>query len=726
MSLKEIEIKDSYRSDEYKDLGQNFISKMLEYSVVYKRAVGFFSSSSLIKISRGISYLTKNPNAHIYLVVSPILYEEDVKAIIKGYKNRRKIIENALLRELKDVNDEFDSERLNFLCHLIEEGILDIKVADRMSEYSEDDYGMFHEKIGLFYDENGNSIAFTGSLNESDNAFSKNFESIQVFKSWEEPKRVSIIENDFDKLWSNKTNSLDVFDFPEAVKNELFKYRKNVFHRDVDDYIKREKQKRDLKKTLPSYNCNFDLYPYQKDAINKWAKQNFIGLFNMGTGTGKTITALTASVKLLERLNYRMATIIVCPYTHLVEQWVQEENNFNIKFIVGYSNPKYKNYLSKLKQTIQDYNDGVISYFYFITTNASYKLDKIQDVLKEIKGNTLFIADECHNFGAEGLRKSLNYDFKFRIGLSATIDRHRDEEGTDAIYKYFGNVCINYGLKEAIDNEVLTRYYYHPIVVSLNDSEQDKYIDLTNSIRKCSYRVGEQVKLTKQGEMYALERARIVAVAHNKLAALKEKIAPFTNDYNMLIYCGTGKNIDEFGIEDKQIDEVCKLLGNEMNIKISRYTSRETTDQRKIIAERFKSGDDLQALVAIKCLDEGVNIPSIKRAFILASSTNPREYIQRRGRVLRKFPGKKYSYIYDFITLPFLLEDANNYDIEYIEKFKTLAKNEIDRIKEFSFLAENEHDSDILINEINDIFELDKFEKVEPFERIIWEELDGE
>ena len=194
----------------------------------------------------------------------------------------------------------------------------------------------------------------------------------------------------------------------------------------------------------------------------------------------------------------------------------------------------------------------------------------------------------------------------------------------------------------------------------------------------------------------------------------------------MLIYCGTGKNIDEFGIEDKQIDEVCKLLGNEMNIKISRYTSRETTDQRKIIAERFKSGDDLQALVAIKCLDEGVNIPSIKRAFILASSTNPREYIQRRGRVLRKFPGKKYSYIYDFITLPFLLEDANNYDIEYIEKFKTLAKNEIDRIKEFSFLAENEHDSDILINEINDIFELDKFEKVESFERIIWEELDGE
>ena len=711
MSFKDLDIKDSYRSDEYKDLGEQFISKVLEHSLIYKRAVGFFSSSSLIKISKGISYLTRNPDAHIHLVVSPILYEDDVKAIIKGYKNRKSVIENALMRELKDV-------------HLIEDDILDIKVADTMNEHDQDDYGMFHEKIGLFYDNEGNSIAFTGSLNESDNAYSKNFESIQVFKSWEEQKRVSIIENDFEKLWLNKTNSLDVYDFPEAVKKELFKYKKNVFHKDIDDYIKREKQKKALKNTLPSYNCKFDLYQYQKDAINRWAKQNFKGLFNMGTGTGKTITALTASVKLLERLEYKMATIIVCPYTHLVEQWVQEENNFNIDFIVGYSSPKYKNYLTKLRQTIQDFNDGVTPYFYFITTNASYKLDKIQDVLKEIRGNTLFIADECHNFGSEGLRKNLNENFQYRIGLSATIDRHRDEEGTDAIYKYFGNTCINYGLKEAISNEVLTRYYYYPIVVSLNEEEQDKYIDLTNSISKCTYRVGDKVKLTKQGEMYALERARIIAAANNKLTKLKEVIQEYVNDYNMLIYCGTGKIKEENGTEEKQIDEVCSILGNELGMKIARYTSRETTEERRIIAERYKNGNDLQALVAIKCLDEGVNIPSIKTAFILASSTNPREYIQRRGRVLRKFKGKKYSYIYDFVTLPFELEDVYRYDSAYIDKFKTLAKNEIERIKEFSSLSENEHDSDILINEMNEVFELDKFEKVDDFEKIIWEDLD--
>ena len=159
-------------------------------------------------------------------------------------------------------------------------------------------------------------------------------------------------------------------------------------------------------------------------------------------------------------------------------------------------------------------------------------------------------------------------------------------------------------------------------------------------------------------------------------------------------------------------------------MKIARYTSRENPEERKIITERYKSGDDLQAVVAIKCLDEGVNIPSIKTAFILASSTNPREYIQRRGRVLRKFPGKKYSYIYDFVTLPIDLNKVGDYSEEFLRNFRTLAKNEIDRIKEFSSLAENEHESDDVINEITDAFGLNNFEINDDFEKIDWEEID--
>lgn len=726
MSLKDLEIKDSYRSDSCPDLGIYFISKMLEESLIYKRAVGFFSSSSLLKISRGISYMTQKQGAHIYLIVSPILYKADIEAMKKGYQKRSQIVEEALLREFKDTDDKFECERLNFLCHLIEEGVLDIKVADRHDDSFENEYAMFHEKIGLFVDEYGNSVAFSGSLNESDNAYTNNFESVQVFRGWKEQKRVSIIEDDFNRLWENKTKSLSIYDFPDAVKKNLFKYRKAVYHKDIDKYELREKAEEKIKKSYPAYNCPFDLYSFQKKAINKWANQNYVGLFDMGTGTGKTITALTASVKLLERLEYRMATIIVCPFTHLVEQWVEEQNNFNIKFIVGYHSPKYKDYLSDLAKMIQDYNDGIVSYFYFITTNASYRLDKVQELLRHIKGNVLFIADEVHNFGAEGLRSVLNNNFKFRIGLSATIDRHYDEDGTKAIYDYFGETCINYGLKEAIENEVLTRYYYYPIPVYLSDEEQEKYIELTNKIRKCSHPFGDEIKLSSLGQMYALKRARLIASAISKLGALKKEMQNHKGEYNLLVYCGTGKICSENGDEERQIDEVCKMLGNELGMRIARYTSRESTEERKSITERYKDYVDLQAIVAIKCLDEGVNIPSIKKAFILASSTNPREYIQRRGRVLRKFEGKEYSYIYDFVTLPFPLNKTKEYGQGYVENFKSLAKREIERIKEFSSLSENEKDSDKLITEIVEKFELNKFVKAEEFEKMNWEDAENE
>ena len=247
---------------------------------------------------------------------------------------------------------------------------------------------------------------------------------------------------------------------------------------------------------------------------------------------------------------------------------------------------------------------------------------------------------------------------------------------------------------------------------------------MTEKIRKNSFPSGDSVKLTKEGERLALARARIVATAINKLDLLRKLMVDHKEEHNLLIYCGTGKlSGGSSQEENKQLDEVCKILGNEFGMKVARYTSREDIKERKIITERYKEGDDLQAVVAIKCLDEGVNIPSIKTAFIMASSTNPREYIQRRGRVLRKFPGKKYSYIYDFVTLPVSLEEAGNYSDDFLKSFKTMANNELQRIKEFSSLSENEHESDIIINEIINTFGLNDFEFENDFEKIDWEEI---
>ena len=291
----------------------------------------------------------EKPNPKIRLVASPNLSAEDVEAIKKGYENRNKIIENSLMNSMLEVKDEFAFERLNLLCHLIELGILEIKIAVKS------DGGLYHEKLGIFEDEENNYVTFNGSLNESDTGFGSNFEQICVYTSYDNPAWETYgkpIIKHFDDLWNNLTNQLDVFEFPEAVKKKLFTYRKDKYYLNIDEL--EEKRNIVTNKNKPQFIGKFKLHDYQEIAIKNWANNEFRGLFNMATGTGKTITALMASVKLYNSLVKRggkLAVIIVCPYTHLVEQWAAEDT-FSIDFIVSYSDPKYKNSLNNLKMAI--------------------------------------------------------------------------------------------------------------------------------------------------------------------------------------------------------------------------------------------------------------------------------------------------------------------------------------------------------------------------------------
>ena len=158
----------------------------------------------------------------------------------------------------------------------------------------------------------------------------------------------------------------------------------------------------------------------------------------------------------------------------------------------------------------------------------------------------------------------------------------------------------------------------------------------------------------------------------------------------------------------RQIEAITEMLGNDMGMHVAEFTSREDNYTRDLLRRRFSDGDYLQALVAIKCLDEGVNIPAIKTAFILASTTNPKEYIQRRGRVLRKYPGKEFAVIYDFITLPRPLDEAINLTYDEIKCEKSMVKNEVNRIIEFSRLAISRMESDKLRYELEDTYRLNE------------------
>ena len=182
---------------------------------------------------------------------------------------------------------------------------------------------------------------------------------------------------------------------------------------------------------------------------------------------------------------------------------------------------------------------------------------------------------------------------------------------------------------------------------------------------------------------------------------------PFAKDKHILVYCGATTikdNDDDMDFGTRQIDLVAELLGNKMQMRVGRFTSQESAQEREQIRAAFADGEMLQALVAIKCLDEGVNIPSIRTAFILASSTNPKEYIQRRGRVLRKFPGKNHADIYDFITLPFNKKSLSNQPLDTIISSKGLIRRELIRMLDFAEIAENPSETYDLIFELKQDF----------------------
>jgi len=695
---------------------KDFYIPILENSIRYDRAVGFFSSTALIEITRGLVGLIKN-KGKVRIIASPRLSEEDIKAITYGYKSRNEIIEQNIMKSFEEETNMFDKKRLNLLAHLIANGIVDIKIA--LIEDS-NGFGIFHEKMGIVEDAEGNRIAFSGSLNETSTAFSHNYESIDVFKSWTyELDRVKTKEMAFEKIWHSKAKNVITFDFPKLAVEKLESYKVEEPDFDIDEkeiYFINSTVKKAKEINGPVVPDKVQLRKYQLEAIEKWKIHNFRGIFDMATGTGKTITGLAASAELAKQLNYELAIVIVCPYQHLVDQWIEDIELFNMKPIVAHSASRQKNWKKRLEQQVESYNLEVSNHFCLVTTNATFSSTFVQELMKSINRPLLIVVDEAHNFGAEHLNTKLLENANYRLALSATINRHNDEEGTSNLFKYFGEKCIEYTLEMAINSDMLTPYYYYPIPVFLTPDELLEYQELSSQIAK-AVRVDKfgKVSFSESAKFLLLKRARIVAGAQGKITKLREEIQKHLDDSHILVYCGAttindpeyseGKTDEE---EKRQIDIVTNLLGNKLHLKVSKFTSEESAVEREELKKSFSKGDHLQALIAIRCLDEGVNIPSIKTAFILASSTNPKEYIQRRGRVLRKFPGKSHAIIYDFITLPIPFELMGEITPEDILSIKSLPLREIERMKDFASIAENSSVADNLISDIKEYYLLNK------------------
>lgn len=706
MSFKEIQnIQLSYNtlSDQ---IVLDFYIPCLEKAVVYKRAVGFFSSNILLQISKGLGAFADN-HGHMQLLVSTKLEEEDYEAIKKGYDLKEyvtdKIVENF------DFDIDFDQRdaRFEMLSYMISSGLLDIKI---VALKENNDIAMFHRKVGVFEDNDGNIIAFSGSGNETFNGYNQNDEDFEVFCSWksdESELRCYSKEMEFQKIWDGNAKGLITIPFPEVIKEKLLSFSsksdiKKTFSVIDENYIKKVLNN-NLKISEPTMSKNVEFYDYQKEAIEKWALNGYRGIFDMATGTGKTFTGAGAICRLFNDKK-KLSVIICCPFTHLVEQWYDElKENFNIDAIKCYGS---SDYLTKLNREALKFKRNKINFFCAIITNASFKKEKIQSMIQLNLPSTLLLVDEAHNFGADDISKTMNVDYPYRLALSATLERHNDTYGTEKLHDFFGEKCIEYTLERAIREGKLTPYKYHPIIVYLTENEYEKYIEISKQLSKFIKHNDEE--LSEIAKKMLIKRARIISGAENKITALKNIIVNYKNDYNMLVYCGAVKYSDSIYTSDdedkRQIDIILNILNKELSIYSSRFTANENSEERRKIINAFKE-QEIQALVAIKCLDEGLNIPAIKTAFILASSTNPKEYIQRRGRVLRKFPGKEYAEIYDFITLPTPLSKVNPY-CSNIAIEKNLVRKEFNRIIDFANLSFNPSESNDIINKIKDVYNM--------------------
>lgn len=695
MSFRSLPIELRYRSNEH-NIPKDFLCPVLEQTLIYKRAVGYFSTTALVSLSRGLYSMAARDDRHIQLICSPRLSEEDILAIRHGYDLREKVI-NSLLTEVSEPVCIYEEERLNLIATLIAEGKLDIKLA-----YMEDDTGInvYHEKIAVFIDRDGNRIAYSGSMNESENGMEENFESFFTFCSWNGgEQQTSLAERDFDQMWEDNTSRIRVIPFPDIVVEKLLKYKKEKLEPDMD-FLQYAYERKTQEPTLSVFKIPsfVSLREYQTRAILEWKKQEYHGIFSMCTGSGKTFTGLAAMCMLGKMKQDALAVFIVCPYIHLVSQWEEELWGWNFVPIVCHSQAEDKRWYDKLLRKYRRFKkEG--KPFICITTVDTFCGEQIQAIISNMTSdmNVLLMADECHNLGAQSVSERLPEQIQYRIGMSATVQRHMDKKGTERLLSYFGEECIEYTLADGIRDGVLSHYEYHPVPVFLEEDELAAYAELTNRLKKFIIIEDGKTKISEAGKQILFKRSRILAGAGQKADVLLELMTQYMHDDSILVYCGaTTVWGNETGSAEKQIDMITGRLKKELGMSVRRFTSQENLEERQEIKKYFKSGQ-YQVITAIRCLDEGVNIPGIKTAFILASSRNPKEFIQRRGRLLRKSDNKEKAVIYDFVTLPRRLEDVLPMNFE---SDKSIIIGELFRMQEFAGLSDNPYEAENLMNEI--------------------------
>lgn len=658
------------------DFAADFYNPLLSRAIEYKRGVGYFTTGWLESASRGIVNLAENGGTAKW-IASPILDDEDWQAIKEGEAARSDPqLKAALEDSIDSLQAELSTNARNAIAWMIADGLLEIKFAVPHGELR----GQFHDKFGIARDREGNRISFHGSQNDSQNAF-QNYEAYSIDCDWmsdREAEGVELQETRFDALWKNEKANVSTFTLPESIEADIQKLRTT----DDRPYTAPPE-------VINEENNAITLRDYQQTAVNNWENNQRCGLFEMATGTGKTYTAIGAMRNLLQEYRQRdhsLLVVITVPMTHLAKQWAESLADFDYlspKLLYGSYRADWK---SALQSLIDDMELGLSESEIIITTHQTGSTPFFRQQLRSADCDSLVIADEVHNLGAEHRRKGLVQEFDYRLGLSATPERFYDEEGTEFLFRYFDKTVFEFTLSDAIP-EYLTPYEYYPRIVEMDGEELDRYRKISHKLAKLSNSDDTDIEETR--ERLLTKRANILKSARKKYDELETILDEIDIDH-LLVYTNF-----------EQIDEVQKRMADRGVVQ-HRFTAEENDEERQRLLTAFAEGR-YEALVAMKCLDEGVDVPSTRQAILMANSRNPKEFVQRRGRVLRQHSesGKEKAVIYDMVVVP-----TTNPDAELAASEKGILTRELERFEEFAATSLNEDHARLALQDIRREFEV--------------------
>ncbi len=729
---------------DYKSGSENepmqFYLEGLSNSSEFQLLLGYFSSAAINLLSVGFAtFISKG--GRMRMIINHLLSEKDKEAILKAENIDaiNKVFDLTDIVSLGRILDDYDTHFFECLAYLIVEKRIEIKVIKPKTGK-----GIAHYKSGVFSD-GENFVGYKASCNFTLFGLSENLEELESFLSWENGRSNKLIKKQLkviDDYFTEKDNDVEYLSVNEievVIRDKFGKKDINELIVQEEELIKRKMSltaNKKLKETILKLYENIEIerksprFPYkdgpreyQKNAFESWKNNKQKGLFAMATGTGKTITSLNCLLEIYKHLGYYKAMILV-PTITLVDQWEVECKKFNFDNIIKVCSKarNWKSSVANLRMLEMSNADDKLSYI-IIATYASFVRSNIFPELSKFpKQKLLFIADEAHNMGSGQMINRLNeIPYLRRIGLSATPSRQYDDSGNQKLMHFFGctdKFTFEYSMAEAIENGALCRYYYYPHVVSLTEAEMEQYVDISAKIVKIlGFKDADSQEILKR---LLLKRKRIIHKAENKKAVFEEIIQNRMQEKGSLKYTlvyvpeGNKPDDNEADIFDKTdiiepdedtlhlIDEYTRIVRDiDAHIVVRQFTS-VSTDREPMLKE-FADGK-IDVLTSMKCLDEGVDVPRSELAIFCASTGNPRQFIQRRGRVLRTHKDKHVAVIHDLVVIPDNCFNDNSFELE-----RNLVAGELRRVRDFAKLSENLFDTDRELHNVLNHYNLSIF-----------------